>query len=428
MQLKFLITFLSFTFALVTFGYAAENQENTEVLYSQAITFRNKRTPETTLQAKDLFWRIGHLECPEKNKALHNYAVILYSEKNCEDAYKYFQQAGLPQSLENCTKILQAGHLKEDLYLVVGSDRGKTIEGSDSHKNITHIVHGRTTNVSHASTFEGKATTMDLRSSKLCDAKHIVGDVSSFNFKQRYNVKHVLLERLPTVSQETFTSDFSLKKDTENYIGMCIQQTSEAMKSGAILEIEWDPFLTSVDSKEILGSTVLNPFNGFIDLRDIFQAVKFLHANRATEAIIAKELREQMTFFHQQGLGDSLNQLIEKTFQEVQILENMFRRHLPVCIKCDLETCSIQKFIEEGPKATYSTSTQRNEEVKSYDVATFISRTFLNFFMAHRAAKNNSSFVISYLESIGFKDVSIERRQNPHNGRNNVWMVYAVKS
>ncbi|MCX7352656.1 MAG: hypothetical protein NTW22_05240, partial [Proteobacteria bacterium] len=89
MQLKFLITFLSFTFALVTFGYAAENQENTEVLYSQAITFRNKRTPETTLQAKDLFWRIGHLECPEKNKALHNYAVILYSEKNYEDAYKY---------------------------------------------------------------------------------------------------------------------------------------------------------------------------------------------------------------------------------------------------------------------------------------------------------------------------------------------------
>ncbi|MCX7351754.1 MAG: hypothetical protein NTW22_00500, partial [Proteobacteria bacterium] len=248
---------------------------------------------------------------------------------------------------------------------------------------------------------EGKATTMDLRSSKLCDANHIVGDVSSFNFKQRYNVKHVLLERLPTVSQETFTSDFSLKKDTENYKGICIQQTSEAMKSGAILEIEWDPFLTSVDSKEILGSTVLNPFNGFIDLRDIFQAVKFLHAK---------------------------NQLIEKTFQEVQILENMFRRHLPVCIKCDLETCSIQKFIEEGPKATYSTSTQRNEEVKSYDVATFISRTFLNFFMAHRAAKNNSSFVISYLESIGFKDVSIERRQNPHNGRNNVWMVYAVKS
>jgi hypothetical protein len=31
------------------------------------------------------------------------------------------------------------------------------------------------------------------------------------------------------------------------------------------------------------------------------------------------------------------------------------------------------------------------------------------------------------MKSAGFKDVTVERRTNEHNGRQNVWMVRAVK-
>ena len=41
--------------------------------------------------------------------------------------------------------------------------------------------------------------------------------------------------------------------------------------------------------------------------------------------------------------------------------------------------------------------------------------------------QNNIPYAKRYLETIGFKDVVIERRINIHNGRKNVWMVRAVK-
>jgi hypothetical protein len=42
-------------------------------------------------------------------------------------------------------------------------------------------------------------------------------------------------------------------------------------------------------------------------------------------------------------------------------------------------------------------------------------------------AMMNTPHVIRYLQSVGFKNVVVERRTNVHNGRKNVWMVSAVK-
>ena len=42
-------------------------------------------------------------------------------------------------------------------------------------------------------------------------------------------------------------------------------------------------------------------------------------------------------------------------------------------------------------------------------------------------ASINTPYVIRYLQSIGFSDVTVNRQTNPYNGRKNVRMVRAVK-
>ena len=94
------------------------------------------------------------------------------------------------------------------------------------------------------------------------------------------------------------------------------------------------------------------------------------------------------------------------------------------------------EFIEAAKFAVYGNFFQQvGKKVKKngkagivYDVNAFVVRTYLNFIMVQMAAEHNAPFVKEYMETNGFRDVSVERRGNPHNGRNNVWMVYAVKA
>jgi hypothetical protein len=44
------------------------------------------------------------------------------------------------------------------------------------------------------------------------------------------------------------------------------------------------------------------------------------------------------------------------------------------------------------------------------------------------AVMHNKPHIEKYLEARGFRDVTVERRTNEHNGRQNVWMVRAVKA
>lgn len=62
------------------------------------------------------------------------------------------------------------------------------------------------------------------------------------------------------------------------------------------------------------------------------------------------------------------------------------------------------------------------------DLSTFTSASFLKFVAANIGAEYNKPYVIQYLQSLGFKDVTVERRTNEHNGRQNVWLIKAVKA
>lgn len=367
--------------------------------------------------------------------------------ENYKLAYEYFLKAKLPQSLSNAKKILEQGLLKQNLYLVVGSDRGGTIKGCESHKNIAHIVHGLDVDVSPLRIFGKNGTTMDVRQSSVEGAKHIVGDASIFDFSKKYNVKHVLLERFPTAPQAAFEGRDSM---LGNYAGACIKQISKAMKPGAILDYEWDPFFESLNASECQNAIQQNPFTGFMDLSLIFYGVAMLHCGessvpssmseqvKAQVRSIAGKLNDQLQFFYEQGLGKSVPQLVEKMYWEAILLQKMHKvRPSNLHINCDLEVDSIEKFIEVAQMNTIVNS--RNEVGKKikagspptlgmvYNTEFFVTRTLLNFIMVHMAAENNAPYVKTYLESIGFTDVSIERKTNAHNGRKNVWMIRAIK-
>lgn len=62
-----------------------------------------------------------------------------------------------------------------------------------------------------------------------------------------------------------------------------------------------------------------------------------------------------------------------------------------------------------------------------YNQQLFLRYSFLNFVIDDLAAANNQPYVIKYLESLGFDEISVEKRTNPHNGRKNVWMIKMKK-
>jgi len=62
-----------------------------------------------------------------------------------------------------------------------------------------------------------------------------------------------------------------------------------------------------------------------------------------------------------------------------------------------------------------------------YDTGSLVVDSLYSLAIKSLCVQNNIPYAKRYLESIGFKDVVIERRTNIHNGRKNVWMVTAVK-
>jgi hypothetical protein len=112
-----------------------------------------------------------------------------------------------------------------------------------------------------------------------------------------------------------------------------------------------------------------------------------------------------------------------------------------VHLKCDLQKDSIDTFIKEAQLAFFENFPKRSvgKQVKVvvegeserigvvYDMPAFLQGSVLNLILSNIAAENNSPYVKTYLESIGFADVSIERKTNIHNGRKNVMMIQAIK-
>lgn len=59
--------------------------------------------------------------------------------------------------------------------------------------------------------------------------------------------------------------------------------------------------------------------------------------------------------------------------------------------------------------------------------AMVLNKSLMNFMNNNIAVRTNTPFVLKYMQIAGFTDVTVDRRTNEHNGRENVWMISATK-
>ncbi len=334
---------------------------------------------------------------------------------------------------------------KYDGHFILGSNR---VIGTPS-EGMWGKIYGTKDDGSHLSTFDGAATTMDehiLPSPYSNGVKHIVGDARTFDFRD-YNVMRVLCERLPTFDAQKCSLDPRFLK--ENYTGACIEQISQAMLSGATLDIEWDPYVVLWDEDEsettrYIGS---NPFNGFLNMNLVSQSIYALYQQK--EVLFEQnpelfrmnaKIRKAIQFYANKGVSP-YEHLLAKIHTELTMVEHMTNNEVMVHIGCDLKKATIGEFMPAAALSDYGTFLgldSRNlisQKVGGfqktgfvYSAQTFVQFSLLNVVLGNVATESNEPYVRVYLERIGFKDVEFARKTNIYNGRENTMMIHAVKT
>lgn len=248
-----------------------------EELYSLALKYRDCKVDiglsaeESLCEAEKIFLQLAN---SGNSKAMHNYASIQQKKENYELAYEYWTRSDLPASKKNCSELIEKRLIKQDLYLIMGSERMLT---SPVPKFISELQ-GSNVILTHEATFDGKAVTMDLNPSQVAGAKHIVADGSTFDFVlNKFTIKRAFFERLPTAAGDITNAE---KYRTTNITGKCVQQVGKAMQSGATLELEWEPYCSMVDmnEEELRKSMARNPFQGFHSNKTALQAIYHLYS------------------------------------------------------------------------------------------------------------------------------------------------------
>ncbi len=434
-------------------AYSSQQPENGPDLYNRALAFRDGKIDgyskdDAGAQAESIFLELAN---QGNEKAAHNYAVIQYKKGNYELAGVFFQKSSLEASKKNLTTMREEGKIKEDLYLVAGSNR----RAPESGGAIFDAIWGNDkVDMTHRKTFDGRAVTMHSKPSKIKDAKHIVGDVRTLDFS-KYNIKAAFLERMPTVYAEDVSSP---ERNTEanltrNYQGACIQNIAKAMKPGAPIHIEWHPYVSLLPQNMQPEPMIeKNPFHGFLHLNLVFQSIFIyggdnknieLFPENARPAVLemVKKVDDHIKFYHTQYPAEPIDKVKARLYWEVRVLHKMHGMKSMVLLDYYPPTDSTDKLIELAPYATYGNFPRKQirgrivikqddgNDISGilYDQQAFQTMTLFNFLIDDIAAEMNAPYVKKYMESNGFGNVSVAREENPYNGRKNVWMIRAVK-
>lgn len=353
-----------------------------------------------------------------------------------------------PKDLGSEQKVPELSQDKQELHLVVGSTREK----SSSFGPLIDKVYGQSVDLTHLKTFGGKATTIDLYPAELKDAPHIIGDARTYDFS-KHVISSAFLERLSTLI-DCSTPDFArLSQDQahlkHNYVGAVIENILKYMKPDGTLEIEWSPYTTlSGQSLAKLDEYIsANPFHCFLNLNVVLQAVFILGGDTQNINILSKDIlkptllmvkviERHLKFYQAQGAGASLDELKSLIYQEALVLLRMIQNESDVLLDCNVQLHNLTDLKEAFKKAVFASFAPEyiGKMVRMgtqcgwiYNQPLFNSQTFLNFVIDDIAAEHNRPHVINYLESLGLKDISIAKGDNPHNGRKNVWMIRARK-
>jgi len=437
-------------------------------LYARALQYRDNNVPECSAEASRVEAEKNFLELSQQGhkKAMHNYAVLQQKRGNYKLAAEWFTKAGLDASNRNIKAMKECGQIKEDLYLVVANDRSKA---GNQGSPILDPVYGSAVEMTHLHSFGGNATTCDIKRCALSDAKHIVADALTFDFTKKYNLKHVLIERPPTVNPASPCPTFGpspaclegdglvgLKNSArDNFVGSMVHNISKAMEPGAILEIEWDPYTTQVTlpQEDCEEYHIINPFHGFIHVNATVLGAQSAnpHSNvyfppelQAMAREYGNKFQKEVEFWHSQGAGGSEQETYQRMHAEAALFVRLLNTSLrdkstaPLAfVEANVLTDPTAKVVAALKNETYGNFSSHltgqhcqmhdGRKGKVYCPGTLMSDTVMGIAVNSLAAQNNTPYAKSFLESIGFKDVVIERRTNTHNGRKNVWMVTAVK-
>jgi hypothetical protein len=424
---------------------------NRDELYSLALRFRDNKieglsVEQSISEAEKLFLQLADEGI---SKAMHNYASIQLKKENYELAYKYWSKSDLPASQKNCSELIDKRLISQDLYLVMGSERMLTSIVPPFVKEHQGIL----VKLTHDTTFGGKATTMDLNASQVTGAKHIVADASTFDFvKNKFNIKQLFCERLPTAAGDI---NDAMSYRTNNLTGKCIQNAAKSMQPGAKIDIEWEPFSSMVDMtrEQLHESMTLNPFQGFQPSKTALQSIYHLYAGG--EGAASEEVSEwaelqlsEFEYYVDHGMSGSIEELVARVFWEYTILIEMRKqpRGSPILIDFHPMRDSTEKFVstaqsflihpslrsqKDGTYVTIAHPTKPSSTVKGYvfhdPEAAVINKSLMNFMNNNIAVRTNTPYVVQFMQKAGFGEVTVERRINEHNGRQNVWMISAVK-
>lgn len=388
---------------------------------SQKDILSEMKMPRASDRGSDVPAKKINFGCTEALEPLANYAVIPYQKQNYERVLEWLEKTA-----------------KKELHLVVGSAR-QTMGTLGSLTD--RICNFENADLSHRFTFSGKATSMDLSECAIKGLPHIVADARTYDFS-KYIISSVLFEKFSTRARD----------GGENNLGKAIENIAKSMKSGAIMEIEWLPETTlsfSPDHGELAAKTQANPFHGFLNAKLVFQSfqilgggkVESLEAGFYEPAVeMAKKIRKQVEFYCRQGIGKSVDELVSLLSLEAKIILEMVSHNSDVLINYYVKDQDIDLLRYAHEKVVYKAFVddfigtlmpKRNHWGLPpgiiYNLAGFMEDTFLNFVVEDMVAKTNRVYVLRYLESLAFGEVSIEKGNNPHNGRKNAWMIRATK-
>jgi hypothetical protein len=387
-------------------------QSEYEELYQQALLLRNEKK---FAEAAKIFKRLAY---EGHHRAMHNYAMILLKKERCDKAYHWFSIAaelGLQSSQRNLMEMRKRKNWqpqkivdskKIDLLLVVGSNRKGHTLGP-----VFSVLNGiKAADNSHNLTFDRRATTLDIEKCAQHNAPHISADAAQFDFA-KYNIKAAYLERLPTYTHsitKMITNDLaSLVTPEHSTTGLIVENLASAMASGAILEIEWHPYLmifASLTEDHLDKFRTINPFHGYAETLSLIYipmgaldlvakaVLNNLSPKQRDSIASAKDLLE---FYRQEGVLDSSKEKIRRTILEEY---NFFRQAL-----LDLN---------------------RN----SANLKTVLENSITGALLVDLTVMANSTYIKSYLRSHGFENLSIARTTSERNGRKNVWIIKATKS
>ncbi len=345
------------------------------------------------------------------------------------------------------------GMEEEGLRLVVGSVRESDLKTTFPVENLWQE---KKADFSLKNAYPGKETTsMDLRESSKSGVKHIIGNASTYQFGKN-TIQAAYLERLPTMNQ-----GLKAAGTESNYLGKCIQNIGSAMKQGAVIEVEWHPYIN-------LFKVNANSIKSLYD-EDKIKKDPFTTTLSIDLAILATEMAclpsldcDSTKFFSQEfinyanKLSENIKQLIcfyEKQNMGTKILLNkrlaqevwLFRQFLMTGQQALLSygpSASLEEFskaiacfpfvqMQDSSMVGLPVAIKKEGQLfmgKLYDQSLFLSESLLNFILCDASIESNSPHVKEFMEKNNFKDVTVKRTKSLRNGRENVWIVTGTKA